>query len=74
MVSRFFVEAVKLAPKRMYVIAHEARLHPSTLSKIVNGIDIVRPNDPRVVRVALVLGLDVRSCFESVATQEETIK
>ncbi len=64
MVSRRFVEAVKLAPRQAYKIAHEAGIHPSTLSKILNGIDHVRCGDPRVVAVATVLGLDPGDCFE----------
>lgn len=65
MISRSFVEAVKLAPKHAYEIAHEAGIHPSTLSKIVNGIDHVRLNDSRVIRVAIVLGLNPEDCFEA---------
>lgn len=64
MVSRKFVEAVRLAPRRSYQIAHQARIHPSTLSKILNGIERVQCGDPRVKRVAIVLGLDERECFE----------
>ncbi len=64
MVSRRFVEAVKLAPRRAYKIAQEAEIHPSTLSKILNGIDPVRPNDPRVIAVGAVLGLAAEECFE----------
>ncbi len=64
MMSRRFVEAVKLAPRRAYKIAQEAGIHPSTLSKILNGIDHVRCGDPRVVAVATILGLDSSVCFE----------
>ncbi|MCH8056223.1 MAG: helix-turn-helix transcriptional regulator, partial [Deltaproteobacteria bacterium] len=64
MVSRRFVEAVKLAPKRAYRIAQEAGLHPTTLSKIMNGIEPTRPNDSRILAVAGVLGLDPKECFE----------
>ncbi len=74
MVSRQFVEAVKIAPKRAYKIAQEAGLHPTTLSKLVNGIERAKPDDPRVLAVAAVLGLDQRECFEEVSTmprQEE---
>jgi hypothetical protein len=63
MVSRRFVEAVKLAPKKSYRIAQEAGLHPATLSKLVNGIELVRPNDRRVLAVANVLGLSPGECF-----------
>ena len=64
MVSRQFVEAVKLAPRQAYKIAHEAGIHPSTLSKILNGIDHVRCGDPRVVAVGAVLELAPEECFE----------
>ncbi len=64
MVSRRFVEAIKLAPMRSYKIAQAAGLHPSTLSRILNGIDLVRPNDRRVIAVAKILGLDPRECFD----------
>jgi len=64
MVSRQFIEAVKLAPRRAYRIAQEAGLHPTTLSKIVNGIEPTHSNDPRVLAVAKVLELDPEKCFE----------
>lgn len=63
-VSRKLVVAVKLADIRAYEIAHAADLHPSTLSRILNGIDEVKPGDPRVVRVAKVLGLPPEECFQ----------
>lgn len=66
MVSTKFITAVKLAPKRMYQIAWDAEIHPSTLSQICNGIVRVEPGDPRVLAVADVLGLDPRECFETV--------
>ena len=64
MVSRKFVEAVKLADQRAYVIAQKAGLNPSTLSKILNGIDQVKPGDLRVLRVGEILGLQPEQCFE----------
>ncbi len=63
MVSRRFVEAVKLSQMRAYRIAQKAKLHPATLSKLVNGIEAVRPNDRRVLAVAQVLGLPPEACF-----------
>ena len=50
MVSRQFVEAVKIAPKRAYKIAQEAGLHPTTLSKLLNGIERAKPDDPFLIR------------------------
>lgn len=64
MVSREFVVAVKLSPLKGYEIAHEAGLHPATLSKILHGIERVKPGDPRVLAVAKVLGLQPEQCFD----------
>ncbi len=63
MVSQEFVAAVRLSPRRAYQIAHEAGVHPSTLSAILNGIVRIRPGDPRVVAVGKVLGLSPTECF-----------
>jgi len=49
---------------RNYVIAHAAGLHPSTLSKLINGIELVKPGDQRVLRVAEIVGLSPEECFE----------
>ena len=68
MISRHFIEAVRLAPKRAYQIAHEAGLHPTTLSRIICRIDLVRSGDPRVIRVAIVLGLNPGDCFEQASS------
>jgi len=62
--SRHFIEAVKLNPRPAYQIAHDAGLHPATLSKLVSGAERVRKDDARVLAVARVLGLDAASCFE----------
>jgi hypothetical protein len=56
-VSRLFVERVKLSSSRAYQIAHQAGLHPATLSKLVTGAERPRPNDHRVIAVGRVLGL-----------------
>ena len=65
MVSRKLVEAVKLSNLKGYEIAHQAEMHPSTLSRILNGIDDVKPDDPRVLRIAKVLDLRPEECFSS---------
>jgi plasmid maintenance system antidote protein VapI len=64
MLSEKFIAAIKLNPLKSYQIAHLAGLHPSTLSKIINGIERVFPNDPRVLKVAAVLGLTPEECFD----------
>ena len=64
MISGRFIAAVKLHPMRNYVITHAAGLHPSTLSKLINGIELVKPGDQRVLRVAEIVGLSPEECFE----------
>ncbi len=64
MISRRFIEAVKLADEPAYRIAWRAGLHPATLSKILTGAERVREGDRRVLAVAEVLGLSRAECFE----------
>ena len=63
MVSRRFIEAVKLADAPAYQIAHEADLHPATLSKLMSGQERVKPDDARVIAVGRVLGLSPEECL-----------
>jgi transcriptional regulator with XRE-family HTH domain len=64
MISRRLKEAVKLSELKGYQIAHRAGLHPSTVSRIVNGINEVKPGAPRVIRIVKVLGLKPKDCLE----------
>jgi hypothetical protein len=64
-VSRKLFEAVKLNKKPDYQIAHAAKLHPSTLSKLLCGIEKVKHEDPRVLALGRVLGLGESELFES---------
>lgn len=64
MVSKKFIRAVKLSSEPGYELAHKAGIHPSTLSKLINGIEQVRGEDQRVLRVGKVLGLSEEECFE----------
>jgi len=64
MVSERFRAAVLLNPKRAYRIAQEAGLHPSTLSKLLNGIERVKPGDVRVIKVGEILGFKPEECFD----------
>ena len=63
MVSQKLREAVKLSDKRSYEIAHIAGLHPSTLSRIICGIERVKSGDLRVIQIGRVLGLSEKECF-----------
>lgn len=64
MISQKFRTAVKLSNRRAYQIAWEAGVHPNFLSKIINGIERVKPGDSRVIRIGKVLGLSEDDLFE----------
>ena len=72
MVSRKFIEAVKLNQRRAYQIAHLAGLPPTTLSKIINGIERVKIGDRRVLRLGRVLGLKEDELFGEYESQKTT--
>lgn len=63
-ISKRLRARIKLNKRRAYQIAHQAGMTPSTLSRIVNGIDRVKPGDPRIARLAEVLGLPEAECYE----------
>jgi hypothetical protein len=64
MVSRRLKVRVKLSRLKAYQIAHVAGLHPSTLSRILHGVEKVSDGDSRVVAIGKVVGLDPEQCFE----------
>jgi transcriptional regulator with XRE-family HTH domain len=64
MISQKLKETIKLSEMRAYEIAHLAEMHPTTLSRILNGIEKIEPGDPRVIRLAKVLGLRINECFQ----------
>jgi hypothetical protein len=66
--SLLLINTVKLSPKKSYKIAIEAGLHPSTLSRLINGIERIKPGDERILAIGRVLGIPPEACF-----QEETI-
>lgn len=72
MVSRKLIETVKLSDLRAYEIAHKAEIHPTTLSRILNGIEDVRPGDQRVLRTAKVLGLKSDECFVELGNEHSS--
>jgi hypothetical protein len=63
-VSKKLVAAVKLDPRRNYVIAWQAQLHPTALSRLLNRIDRVKPGDPRVLRIAALVRVSPEEAFE----------
>ncbi len=66
-ISREFKARLKLADQPAYKIANQAGVNPTTLSKLVNGIEPVKPQDERIGRVAAVLGMAASEAFEACA-------
>ncbi len=64
-VSREFRVRLKLAGRPAYEIANQAGVNPTTLSKLLNGIAPLKPDDARILRVAEFLGLEKGEVFES---------
>ncbi len=65
MVSKRLRDAIRLSDRRAYIIAHEAGVHPSTLSRLINGIERVQPGDERVVKIGRVVGVPAKECFKN---------
>ena len=62
--SQQFLIRLKLGGIRQYKAAHRAKVHPTTLSKLVNGVEKLKDRDPRILAVGAVLGLRPEDCFE----------
>lgn len=62
-VSRKLIEKLKLADQPQYKLAWAANVNPTTLSKLINGIEKPKPNDPRIISVGHVLGIPPEECF-----------
>jgi hypothetical protein len=62
-VSEKFKTAIKTSQYKSYEIAHQAKLHPTMVSKLVHGIELIKENDYRVLALARVLGLSPDECF-----------
>ncbi|MBI3616535.1 MAG: helix-turn-helix transcriptional regulator [Candidatus Omnitrophica bacterium] len=58
-----FVEALRMKHGQMYRLAFRAGLHPTTLSKVLNGAQEVQPKDKRLVRLGHLLGLSPEELF-----------
>jgi len=63
-VSQKFIAAVKLNPRPAYEIAWEAGVNPTMLSKLLNGIERPKPDDPRVIAIGQVLNIPPNECFQ----------
>jgi hypothetical protein len=62
--SREFLIRLKLNEKPAYRIAQEAGVNHVTLSRLIHGIEPVKPNDDRISRVASVLCMTAAEAIE----------
>ena len=67
-VSQQFLIRLKLHESPAYKLAQQAGVDPNTLSRLINGIDPVRPGDQRIVAVGRVLGVPAAQCFTKEGT------
>ena len=63
-------EVIAGSPLRQFQLATLAGIHPSTLSKALNGSTPLQPYDRRVLAVARVLGVKPEDAFEEKAEGE----
>ena len=68
--SRQFLIRLKLHDLPAYKIAQRAGVNANTLSRLINGIDPVKPQDERIISVGQVIGLSPSECFEKEPEQE----
>ena len=61
--SRKLTDAIKLNGPA-YRIAHTAGVSPSTLSKLICGIELIKPGDVRVIAIGRALNVPAAECFE----------
>jgi len=73
--SRQFLIRLKLHESPAYKIAQRAGVNANTLSRLINGIDPVKPQDERIISVGQVIGLAPSECFEKEPGKEgEVVK
>ena len=63
-ISREFLIRLKLNRKPAYRICQQAGVNPNWLSRVINGIEELRPYDQRIIAVGKILGLAPEQCLE----------
>jgi len=71
-ISQKLVATVRLSQLRQYKIATRANLTSSALSRLLCGIDKIKDNDPRIIRVGQVLGIPPQDCFDAESVDNQT--
>jgi hypothetical protein len=63
MFTRNFIVALKLNTKPMYQLAQQCSIHPNDLSKWIHGIKQPRRDDPRLLKLADLVGVSHKQIF-----------
>lgn len=63
MLSTRLIHAVKLHSEPQWRLAHRAGVHPSTLSRWMNRVEVPRRDDPRLIRLAAQVAVPLEDCF-----------
>jgi len=61
--SKKLNDAVRLYPGKRYELAWRIPMHPSSLSAVLHGIQPVKVGDPRILRLAELLGIPEEEAF-----------
>lgn len=72
--SRHLFEAVKLSPERGYIIAQRAGISSSLLSRLLHGAERIRPQDPRVLAIAQVVGIPPERAFTRASSEDKRLE
>ncbi len=62
--SEEFLIRLKLHELPAYRLAQQAGVNPNVLSRLINGIEPMKPQDERIISVGQVIGLSPSECFE----------
>ena len=63
-ISKGLKDAVKLSTFNQYTIANRAGLSQSMMSQLLNEIAPHQEDDPRVIAIGKVVGVEPEDCFE----------
>lgn len=71
-ISQKLITAIKKSGLRYSAIAHRTEINPVILSMLINRRLCVKPNDPRVIRLASFFNLSTNEAFEVINVPGET--
>ena len=73
MLSKQFIQKLKLSEIPQYKLAIQANVHPTLLSKWIIGAQSVKNGDERVIRIAKLVGLKPDEVFEQNTSKDSSV-